>query len=794
MKISLNWIKEYVDLNGIDVNELCHRFTMSAAEIEGVEEKGRDISGVVVGLVKEVKPHPESRKLKICMVDTGKGLVQSLCGAPNVREGIKAPFAGIGGSLRKIPVVAETVIAGQASRGILCSASEIGLSDNHEGLLILPDEYEIGADIKDYIDLDDNVIEIDNKSLTNRPDLWGHYGIAREFAAIFGRKLLPLKLEEPETNSELPCLDIKIIDTEKCYRYASICIENATGAITPFNMQVRLYYCGMRPIEPLVDLTNYIMLEIGQPMHAFDRRYIEKIVVDSAKEDIKFVTLDSNERSVPADTLMIYNQKGPVAVAGIMGGENSEIAKDTDAIFLESASFSGPAIRKGSMKLGLRTEASARYEKCLDPELALQGVKRFMKLFREFKPDIRIASQLTDVYPVVPEPVGIEIEKRLIDSYVGQSLADDKIISILESLEFKVEQNGDTFKADVPSFRATRDISIQADLVEEITRIYGYDNIKPKSVDIMLKPLDYNRERAAEHEIRDILSGSFGFSEVMSYVWYDDDFNKRAGITHNGSLKIANPHARNANILRDSMVPTMLQFAEGNARYFDSFCIYEIGSVFSLNKSDNLCSEHKNLCILCASRKESEDSLFLKLKGIYTHLLYRMKKQTAQFGSFNTSFSWIHPTKAISLSAAGRELGYLTAVHPTIGANLDKKLRMAVIELRMDVLNEIEEKVIKYEEPSRFQNVYLDFSFLTDNTVSFERFKEDVDAFANTLLVSSSFVDIYTGKGLPEGKKSITWSFVIGSSERTLSSEDINGFTEALLEYMQSKGHMLRQQ
>lgn len=792
MKISLNWIKDFVDLGGVDTSELAYRFTMSTAEIEEVIEMGKDISGVVVGFVKEVRPHPESKKLKVCLVDVGGKEYQSLCGAPNVRAGIMVPFALTGGSIKKVAEVKETVIAGIASNGIICSAAEIGMSDNHEGILVLPDEYKLGEDIKKYIPLDDVVIEIDNKSLTNRPDLWGHFGIAREFAAIYGRKLRAPELDGPPADKNLPELDIEIKDKNKCFRYSGICIKNANGAATPYNMQVRLFYCGMRPIEPMVDLTNYIMLEIGQPMHAFDRKFIGRIIVDSTKNDIDFVTLDGTERKIPAGTLMINNQNGPVAIAGIMGGEQSGISKDTDSIFLESATFAGAAIRKGSTKIGLRTESSARYEKSLDPELALQGIKRFIKLFREIKPDIVIASQITDVYPVPAAAVNIKIERELIDRYVGEHLPSEKIIQILGSLEFKVKQAGEAFEVSVPSFRATKDITIKADLIEEITRIYGYDNIKPVTVNVELKPLDYNKEREAEHKIKEMLAESFGYSEVNSYVWYDDDFNKRAAITHKGRLRIANPHAKNMSILRDSMFPSLLQMAEGNARYFDDFNIFEIGSVFNLEDSKE-CSEHKNLCILAASKTEKEDALFYRLKGICTHILKTLKKTDAEYEKIDTNgYSWLHPVKAVTIKAGGEKLGYISVTHPAVGDAADKKLKTAVLEIRMDVFNSIPENQITYAEPSKFQEVDLDFSFLADSSVSYEQFKKDADAFENDILTGSSFVGMYTGKGLPEGKKSITVRFEIGSREKTLSSEEIEGFTSGLLKFMEDRGYRLR--
>ncbi|MDD4189296.1 MAG: phenylalanine--tRNA ligase subunit beta [Eubacteriales bacterium] len=792
MKISLNWIRDFIDLDNIEINELAHRFTMAAAEIEEVIETGGEVSGVVVGFIRSVSPHPGSDKLKVCLVEAGGKEYLSVCGAPNVREGVKVPFALPGGSIRKNPEVRITQIAGIASSGIICSAAEIGMSDDHEGILILPDDYETGKNIKEYIPLDDVIIEIDNKSITNRPDLWGHFGIAREFAALFGKKLKAPELDESPEDKNLAGLDIEIRDKSKCLRYSGVCIKNAGGALTPYKMQVRLFYCGMRPIEPIVDLTNYIMLEIGQPMHAFDRKNIEKIIVDSTENEINFVTLDKTGRKIPADTLMINNQNEPVAIAGIMGGEKSGISPETDSIFLESATFEGASIRKGCSKIGLRTESSARYEKSLDPQLALQGIRRFIKLFREIKPDIVIGSKITDVYPVPAEPVRIRIERELIDKYVGQHLPSERIRHILESLEFKVRQDGDVFDVSVPSFRATKDITMKADLIEEITRIYGYDNIQPATVNVELRPVDHNRERETEHKIKEILAESFGFSEVNSYIWYDDDFNKKAGITHDAKLRIANPHAKNMSILRDSMFPSLMQMAEGNARYFDDFGIFEIGSVFNLGKNKETL-QHKNLCILAASKAEKEDALFYRLKGIFAHILKTVKKKDAEFVKADIGdYSWLHPVKSVTIKTDGEKLGYISVTHPSVGDPADKKLKTAVLEIRMDVFNDISEKQITYAEPSKFQRVNLDFSFLADSSISYEQFKKDALAFESDIVKEFSFVGIYTGKGLPEGKKSITVNYRIGSDERTLTGEEIEEFTAALLCFMEGRGYPLR--
>lgn len=793
MKISLNWLKDYVDLDGIDIKELWYRFTMSTAEVEDVEFVGQDIQNVVVGKVISVVPHPQSKKLKITQVDSGDGILQVVCGAPNVTEGILVPLVKIGGSVKKLPKIDKVKLVGVESYGMLCSAQELGISDDHSGLLILEGDYAPGTDIKSIIDIDDVIIEIDNKSLTNRPDLWGHYGIAREIAAIYGRELKPLQLDNLAGSEGKDKVDVVVEDTEKCLRYSSIKINGATNLQTSMNMKVRLFYCGMRPISPLVDLTNYLMLELGQPMHAFDSRQVESgIVVKSTKELTKFTTLDGIERNLPEDILLICNKERPVAIAGIMGGENSEVLEDTTSILLESATFDGPSIRKSSTKIGLRTEASARYEKCLDPNITVIAIQRFVKLLKDMNENIIFDSALTDVYCKKLEPIDITITKPYIDRYIGNDLPKEKMVEVLRSLEFKVEVEGDTFKIKVPTFRATKDITMKVDIIEEITRIYGYDNIVPKTLDVALKPLDYNEERLTDHKIKELLSERFGASEVMSYVWYDNTYNSKMGIETNGQVKILNPHAQDANTLRESMVPGMLGFADKNEKVYDEFSLFEIGSVFSASNPKEKCQQHKNVCVLLGSKIKSEDELFYDLKGIMTFIAKTLKNVTPEYAACSSSYNWVHPVKSVDISYNGKLMGYITVIHPSIKKNIGKKVNLAVLEINRDILQAIDYNEIKYKDLSKFPEVKLDYSFLVDNGVTFDKLLEDIRGFKSELLNSFEFVTIYTGKGLPEGKKSMTFRFVIGSNEKTLTSDEINGFAKSIIDYMAGLGYTLR--
>ena len=676
---------------------------------------------------------------------------------------------------------------------MLCSAQELGISDDHSGLLILDGDYAPGTDIKSIIDIDDVIVEIDNKSLTNRPDLWGHYGIAREIAAIYGKELKPMQIDSLDGSESKEKLDITVEDIEKCFRYSGLKIDGAKDLKTSMNMKVRLFYCGMRPISPLVDLTNYLMLEMGQPMHAFDSRQVESgIVVRSTKEPTMFKTLDGLERKLPEDILLICNKERPVAVAGIMGGENSEVLEDTTSILLESATFDGPSIRKSSTKMGLRTESSARYEKCLDPNMTVLAIQRFVKLLRDMQADIKFASALTDVYCNKLEPIDITITKPYIDRYIGNTLPKEKMIDVLRSLEFKVEVDGDNFKIKVPTFRATKDITMKVDIIEEITRIFGYDNIVPQTLDIALKPLEFNEERITDHKVKELLSERFGASEVNSYIWYDNTFNNRMGIETNAKVKVLNLHAQDANTLRDSMVPGMLGFAEKNEKTYDDFSLFEIGSVFKAATPKDKCEQHKNICVLVGSKIKSEDELFYDLKGMVTFIAKTLKNVKLDFAPCASEHNWVHPMKSVDVSYNGNLMGYITVVHPMIKKNIGKKLNVAVLEINRDVLQAINNDAIKYRDLSKFPEVILDYSFLVDNAVTFDKLLEDIRIFKSDLLTGFEFVTIYTGKGLPEGKKSMTFRFVIGSNEKTLSSEDINAFAKSLIEYMSAKDYVLR--
>ncbi len=791
MYISLNWINEYVDLEGISLKEIEKKFTLATAEIEGIEEKGKNIQNVVVGKVLSVEEKPELKSTRVVRVDVGNGeVLQSCCGASNVREGMIVACAKPGGSINGIPVVAARKTGGYDSNCVLCSERELGISDRHEGLMELPGYLQVGSDIKEHYDIDDVLIEIDNKSLTNRPDLWGHYGIAREFAAIFKRPLKPLDLKEIENTAENENIDITIED-EHCKRYSSLIIKNVTAKETKMTMKIRLFYCGMRSISLLVDLTNYVMLEIGQPMHAFDKRVMDKVVVKASTDNLKFTTLDGVLRAIPDGTMMICNGSEPVGIAGIMGGQASEIKDDTTELLIESACFDAGNIRKSAVKLKHRTDASSRYEKSLDPELTIVGIKRFAKLLSLVQDDIIIGSNLTDVYPKANETIQIEISKKYICDAIGVELTDEYIVDSLTSLEFKVQKQGENYIITVPTFRATKDISIKADIVEEVSRIYGYDNIIPKALALPIEPVDFNEEKDTIDAMKDILTNKYNGNEIHSYVWYDNEFCKEIGIDPVSELKIINSEDGYSARLRNTMIPTMLKAASINAKNYDKFMCYDIGSVFKLDENRK-SDEHKKLAIVLFNKGKDKKELFYEAKSIVSNMIRIMKNEEITCTRLDEKIDYADDSIRANFNLSGKVIGKIIAVKDQVAKKIANKAKIIVCEIDLDAVVKSTAKKIVYKAPSIYQETRLDFNFIADEKTYLDDIYKHMNAYKSDIKAGVTLVDVYKGIGIPEGKMSMTYNVLLVSGDRTLTSEEITSFQEGFINHMTQIGLSLR--
>lgn len=782
MFLSMNWICDFVDLNGLDKLELIHRFSLSTAEVENdIFMKGEQISGIIVAEIKSVEPHPESNKLHLLKVDNGKELVDVVCGAPNVRVGMKTAFAPVGAKIGEI-TIAPRKLAGFVSNGMCCSEAEIGISDDNSGIMEITDDIANGTDLKSVYEIDDIIFEVDNKSLTNRPDLWGHYGIAREFAVLAGRPLKNINTVDTSVYSNLPKVDMKIEDP-LCYRYTCIKVENITRNISPVNMRIRLYYCGMRAINFLADITNYIMLEMGQPMHAFDSRKVEQIRIKRFAEPFDFQTLDKEMRHIDKNTLMICNGDTPVAIAGIMGGLDSEIVEDTTSLTLESACFDPVCIRKSTVKLSHRTDASMRYEKSLDPEMTDTAIGRFLYLLCENCADVRVISALTDEYIYKYPEISFSFDKKFVDKYTGIEISDETVLNTLNSLGFKTSLENSTFSVNVPSWRATKDVTIKADIIEEITRIYGYDNFDVHTAESPLYPVQISVEKNVEEQIKDMLVKRWSLHEVHSYIWHYYDELKNLGIEAEDNIKLIN----STIAIRKSIAPTQFCQIKTNVSYASEFGIFEIGRVVDgVNAETNLCNEKKMLCITLFSRNKSLEQLYLSLRDMIAVLLDDIKHKPVVFEKAEQSHSWQHPKNLNSIICDGKKIGEIGLPYPTVATKIDKKASVVYAEINVEDLAEIKSDGIVYDEPSKYPEIEVDLTFRTDY---FAPIGTAIKEINSPIVAKVSVADTY----VDDIGKSITIRILFADKSKTLTREEVSAVTDTLIDKLKQQNITMKE-
>ena len=787
MFISMNWIRDFVDLDGLDLNKLIAQFSLSTAEVENeIFYKGSDLKGVVVAQIKSVENHPESKKLHLLKVDIGeKELVDVVCGAPNVRVGMKTAFAKVGAQLGDI-TIAPRPLAGFMSCGMCCSEKELGLSDDNSGIMDLDADLPLGKDLKDIFAIDDIIFEVDNKSLTNRPDLWGHYGIAREFAALAGRPLKALETADLAAYENLPALDIKIEDDD-CLRYCGLKFDNVSVSVSPMNMRIRLYYCGMRAINFLADMTNYLMLEMGQPMHAFDSRKVEAIRIKKFAEPFVFQTLDGVERNIDENTLMICNGDIPVAIAGIMGGLDSEIVADTTSLTLESACFDPVSVRKSSARLAHRTDSSQRYEKTLDPEMTCVAIARFVKLLQDIDPCAKVISRLTDDYRRSYECKTLVIDKAFVDRYtgIGDAITCEHIEKTLTALGFQVVTEGETFTVTVPSWRATKDVTLKADLIEEITRIYGYDNFAPVNLQSPLYPVRMGAEKSKEDRLKDLLVKRFSLHEVHSYVWAYYDEYKKLGMEVEDNVKILSATNPNLETLRRSIVPTQLCQVKTNVGYAPEFGIFEIGRVVNGLKEDGLCDEHKKLTVTLYSKTADLQTLYFRLRDMLAVAIDEISHRELTFQNLEATHSYQHPKNLNAVVCDGIVLGEMGIVHPGVSKKIDKKASIVYAELDMAAITALTDAGIHYEEASKYPGMEIDLTFRSN---VYAPIKAAIESANCPLIQKVKVVDLYKG----EDGAAISVRIYFGCKDRTLTREEVTAVTDGIVATLQTQGICLK--
>lgn len=775
MLISCNKLKTYIkDSEKIDWLKVWDKFTIRTAEVENVKEVGDKFDGVVIAQIVECIPHPDSDHMHILKVNYGASEpIQVVCGAYNVRVGLKTAYIKVGGHIDGIEIKAKP-LRGILSNGMCCSMRELGIGDDHDGIIELPDDVVVGTDIKDYLPVKDIIVEIDNKSLTNRPDLWGHYGIAREIATITHTEMLPLEMEEIKNDKE--DLDIKINNPELCYRYTGLKIDNIKNNKSPLELQIFLYYTGMRSISLIVDLTNYLMLELGQPMHAFDSRVVKNIEVGLANNKDLFTTLDGVERKLSSENLMIKNNNEYFAIAGVMGGKNSEILSDTTSIFLESATFNAGSVRKTANFLGLRTDASARYEKSLDPNMTDKAIKRLVYLLRKENPDMQIASNLTDVYPNVLNEVNITLHKDLLSKYMGTTLSDESVINTLESLGFKVENTDYSYEVVVPTFRHSKDINIEEDLIEEIARIYGLENFTPKPLKLDLTITEHETTFNEEYEVKSLLATKYDMNEVNSYIWYDTNTLQTLGIKKDGVKLLGKS---DNNILRDDLSFSLLNIVEENFKNFSEFSIFEIGTIIENNQNKRVLS-----IILCGKEKELEQ-LYNKAKTVTSYIFKALKHKEITLSNNVNEKEYYDKNLGKIINVDDTKIGTINVLDKIYTNKLSKKKAIVCIDIDFDKYAKLEKDIILEKVVSKYPSVELDYTIIMPTDKKYEDLKEVLKEFKSKLIERNELVSIYENK--------YTIKYVLGSPYKTLEQKDLQTFKERFIAHLKENGYSINE-
>ncbi|HEY1495815.1 MAG TPA: phenylalanine--tRNA ligase subunit beta [Candidatus Solibacter sp.] len=768
MKFSYNWIREFVPGLTQAAAPLERLITMKTAECEGIEEEGKLLAIARVARVETVEPIPESHNVK-AVIDAGPlGRKTVVCGAPNCRPGILTAYAPIG----------KKVVSGIESDGMLASGAELGINKDHDGIV------ELNAPVGELIPgcLPDAAIEIDNKSITHRPDLWGHHGMAREVAAILGLPLTdPAKLDLLPAGA--PAIQVQIEDLALCPRYSALVFENVTVQPSPLWLQYRLTAIGLNPINNIVDMTNFVMAELAQPMHAFDAGLLQgdTIFIRPAKPGEHFVALNDEEYTLDPSNLVIADASGAIALAGVIGGKGSAIGDTTTRVVLESANFQASSVRKTSSGIKLRTDASMRFEKAQDPANTVRGLARAIELLREISPGIRLVGGVADQRREIPAPPPIELPLEWLQRKLGRAIEASEVRRILESLAFGVtEPAPGVFSVTVPSWRATKDVAIKDDLVEEVGRMIGYDSITPQAPLVPASVPPGNPSRRFHHDVRNLFVDN-GFTEVYNYSFLSEAAVRAFGFDPASMIRVTNPIASDQELMRSSLLPGIWRNVTENAKHHESFRLFEIG--LEIHRSEaGLPNEIPHLVAAYYDRQGDGHAGLFELKRMAQCLLPQAQTVPAVAREFE------HTARAAEIQVAGQTVGRLFELDP----NLVETGRAAILDLDLRLLETLSAGEIKYTPIRRYPSSAFDLSVLAGLREQAGNLQTSIASFAGPLLESIQFVRQYAGPPLAEGVKSVSFRLTVGSPERTLSSEEITAVRNAIIEGMRAKGYELR--
>lgn len=790
MLVSVKWLRDYVDID-MDVKEFADMMTMTGTKMETVEYFGEDIENVVVGKILEINPHPNADKLIVTKVDAGDKVLQIVTGAKNVSVGDYIPLAVNGAKLPGGIKIKTGKLRGEVSEGMMCSAAELGIDEKYvedykkNGIYLLDYEesYETGKDVKEVLGINDAVIDFELTS--NRPDCRCVLGIAREAAVTVGKKVKYPKISVKEESDETIDFDIKIENTDLCKRYAARIVKDVKIAPSPYWMQRRLMEAGVRPINNIVDITNYVMLEMGQPMHAFDLNQVStgRIVVKNAQDGEKFTTLDEQERTLDSDMLVITNGEKSLALAGVMGGLNSEITDNTTEIILESASFKAENIRATSKKLGLRTEASSRYEKGIDVNVAYDAVNRAAQLI-EMLGAGKVLKGVEDCYPVKEEQTVLTVHPKKIIAQLGVDIPMEQFVKILEDLEFECTIKSDEeMEVKVPSFRL--DMVEDADVFEEIARIYGFENIPAKQLEGNYTAGAKTERQKFDDVIRNTAL-SAGLYEVLSYSFVSpsgvDKIKLPADSPKRNFVKLLNPLGEETSVMRTTLIPNMLDIVYTNmSRKNPEFAAFECGHVFYPN-AEGLPDEGNHMCMAMYGK----DTDFFVLKGALEKVLERagMDEYEIVPEKENTTF---HPGRCAKLLCKGELVGYLGEVHPEVLENYGLTQRVYVCEIDTDIVFANSDRTIVYKQLPKYPSTSRDIALMVKEDIYVKEIEDIIEANGKGIVESYRLFDVYQGSQIEKGYKSVAYTITYRSADKTLTDDDVAEVHDNILKELNDK-------
>ncbi|PIY93260.1 MAG: phenylalanine--tRNA ligase subunit beta [Candidatus Magasanikbacteria bacterium CG_4_10_14_0_8_um_filter_32_14] len=803
MKVSLNWLKQYVKLpDSISAKDFALKLTMSTVEVEDIERQGEHLENIVLGEITKVEAHSDADKLKVCTVSDGKENFQVVCGGINVAPKMKIAFAKVGSKVRwhgegELIEMSKAKIRGVESFGMICASDEIGLggmfpSKEHAEILDLSNvKAKVGTPLAQALDLSDVVLDIDNKSMTHRPDLWGHYGMAREVAAIYHKELTeynPAKIKEVKGIS----LNVKVEDADLCPRYQAVVVDGIEVVESPAWLKQRLSAVGLRPINNIVDITNYIMYDLGQPMHAFDKSKVSEveILVRKAKVDEDFVALDGSKYKLTSEMLVIADNEKVIALAGVMGGKNSEVTNGTKTIVFESANFNPISVRRTAQKLALRSDSSARFEKSLDPNYTELALRRAVELTLELCPNAKVVSKVVDEKSFHVNQGPIELSLEFLERKIGQKIETKEVIKILESLGFEVTKKKNILSVKIPTWRATKDISITEDLVEEISRIYGFGNIAISLPSFTIAPPEKNKLKILQRKLSNVLINKAGYHETLTYSFVSPTVLQKLNLAVEDYIELNNPIAKDRPYLRRSMLPNLLESLEKNIHEEDEVCLFEVGKVFKKEepgvriseKSDELLPQQDTMLGVVYSDKK-EKIPFYEVSQVINDLFIGLNLEYSLQES--TELNLLHPARNAKVLVGDVEVGFLGELHPALQNNFGIESRVSVLELDLDKLVGVWLEKDNYKRLSQYPAVLRDVAILVDKKVSNLELSKIIKSVSN-LIANVELFDVFESDKIGKDKKSLAYHITYQSNEKTLETVEVEKIHKQVLEKLKN--------